>query len=72
MHAKVSRLRRLLVGALIVGQMVSRWGFPDHPWARELQTALGVLVIVSLFWPSKDADTASPYSSDHKRMFSPD
>ena len=69
MHAKVSRSRRVFVGALVVGQMVSRWGFPDYPWAREMQTALGALVLVSLFWPSKDADTAGPYSSDHKRVF---
>ena len=71
MHAQPSRLRRVLVITLVLCQMVASWWFPSHPWYGEAQTAFGTLVIAVLSWPSKDSDTASPYT-DRKGPFSTD
>ena len=71
MHGNASRLRRVLVMTLVLCQMVATWWFPAHPWFREVQTAFGMLVIAVLSWPSKDSETASPYT-DRKGPFSTD
>lgn len=69
MHAKPSLLRRVLIATLVLVQLAVVWWLPARPWSREAQTALGVLVIAVLSWPSKDSDSASPYS-ERKGPFS--